>query len=152
MTELARKLRLDTRTVIILVLMLLVCALFAYYLMWGKPKTNVQFPQKGYIGEYARTAEARSKGLSGRESLADHSAMVFVFDAQAERCFWMKDMRFAIDIVWLDSKKHVTAVEKNIQPSTYPSNFCHNGQYVVELKAGQADIASIRVGDPADLL
>src|SRR4051812_48326835 len=55
--------------------------------------------------EVADTPEARERGPSGRESLPQGSGVLFVFDAPATYGFWMKDMRFPIDIVWLDEEK-----------------------------------------------
>jgi uncharacterized membrane protein (UPF0127 family) len=47
------------------------------------------------------TPALRMRGLSGRASLAPDEGMLFLFDAPRIQSFWMKDMRFAIDIVWI---------------------------------------------------
>ena len=91
----------------------------------------------------------KARGLSGREGLADKHAMTFVFDGMGERCFWMKDMRFSIDIAWLDQHKKVVAVEQNVAPETYPQNFCHQGQYVIEFTSGTIQKYGISRGDTA---
>ncbi len=54
-----------------------------------------------YTTEISRTTEARAKGLSERDSLCNNCAMLFIFDTPGRYGFWMKDMRFAIDILWL---------------------------------------------------
>ena len=41
------------------------------------------------------------KGLSGRDNLADDEGMFFVFEKSDIYPFWMKDMKFAIDIIWI---------------------------------------------------
>ena len=51
--------------------------------------------------EVSRTHEARAQGLSGRASLCSDCAMLFVFESPGQYGFWMKDMQFAIDILWL---------------------------------------------------
>ena len=49
----------------------------------------------------ADTPEARQQGLSGRAGLGESEGMLFVFPKDGEYAFWMKDMRFSIDILWL---------------------------------------------------
>lgn len=89
--------------------------------------------------ERVETNEARAKGLSGRDNLAPGSGMLFVFDSPAKQCIWMKDMKFNLDIVWLDESKKVTKIEKDVRPDTYPASFCaDNTKYVIELNAGDA--------------
>lgn len=72
--------------------------------------------------------------------------MLFVFGGEGTRCFWMKNMRFPLDIVWLDATARVSAVESDLSPSSYPHMFCHPGSYVAELNAGQARAAGIVPG------
>lgn len=92
-------------------------------------------------------AEDMARGLSGRESLDRNKAMVFKYPKVEQRCFWMKDMKFAIDIVWLDAGRKVTAIERNVQPSSYPESFCHDGQTIVEFAAGTAERLPLYTGD-----
>jgi len=66
--------------------------------------------------EIADTFKQRSKGLSGRDNLNADSAMLFVFDKESYYSFWMLDMNFPIDIVWLDSEYKVVDIAKNIKP------------------------------------
>lgn len=114
--------------------------------------SDTKLGSKSYNLEVADTAEARQLGLSGRETLQDDAGLLFVFDEPGRQCFWMKDMKFSIDIIWLDANKKIVQLEKNIAPSTYPNTFCaDNAQYVVELKAGQIRDAKIARGQTVDL-
>lgn len=99
--------------------------------------------------ETVETQSEREKGLSGRACLPKDKGMLFVFDAPADYGFWMKDMNFAIDIIWLDESKSVIYVEKNLAPSTYPSVFMSGGKakYVIELGADMTDELGIQKGD-----
>ncbi len=74
--------------------------------------------------------------------------MLFVFEGVAVQCFWMKDMHFSIDIIWLDAEKRVVHIEKDVSPETYPRTFCPSkpAKYVIELSAGEASRSSIRPG------
>lgn len=49
----------------------------------------------------ADTHATREKGLSGHAPLAEDEGMLFIFDQEDRYAFWMKDMRFAIDILWI---------------------------------------------------
>ena len=100
-----------------------------------------------YTLEVAATPAQREKGLGGRERLGQGRGMLFAFDGMSERCFWMKDMLFAIDIVWADATKKVVKVVPHVQPTTYPQQFCARARYVVELPAGETAKAHIRAGN-----
>ncbi|MFA6354400.1 MAG: DUF192 domain-containing protein [Candidatus Paceibacterota bacterium] len=65
--------------------------------------------------EMADTTLSRMKGLSGRDGLVENEGMFFVFDSPANQGFWMKDMKFPIDIIWIKDGKIVGFVE-NAQP------------------------------------
>jgi uncharacterized membrane protein (UPF0127 family) len=104
-----------------------------------------------FSAEVVDTPITREKGLSDRDQLDQHTVMLFVFQRSENQCFWMRDMKFPIDIVWLDSNKKVSAIERNVSPATYPQNFCHDSQYVIELNAGVAEQINLKIGDHADL-
>lgn len=103
-----------------------------------------------YNLEYARTAERQQTGLSNRDSLPVSGGMVFPFGDEAERCFWMKDMRFSIDIIWVDGTKQITHIEHKVSPKTYPKTYCHTAQYVIELRSGEAMRHELRAGQKLD--
>jgi len=104
--------------------------------------------ERSYRLEIAKTSAAQQKGLGGRVSLLANQGMLFEFGAPAQRCFWMKDMRFSLDIIWFSGTKQVEHIEANVNPSTYPKIFCPTqpAQYVIELNAGQTYAAGIAVG------
>lgn len=99
--------------------------------------------------EIANDAAARTKGLSGRSCIPNDTGLLFVFDTPGIYPFWMKDMKFAIDIVWLDIDKKVVHIEKNVEPSTYPRTFSSTepAVYVLEVKAGEPMRTGMMIGD-----
>jgi uncharacterized membrane protein (UPF0127 family) len=101
--------------------------------------------------EVADTPEAITQGLGGRRSLPADHAMLFVFDSDGTYCFWMKDMHFPIDVVWLNKDKKVVSVKQRVQPSSYPDQFCpdSDARYVIEMNAGQASNLGITTGTAA---
>ena len=100
--------------------------------------------------ETASTRKAQTQGLSGRKFLSQDRGMLFVFASESEHCFWMKDMNFALDIIWMDANGKITNIKENISPDTYPATFCGNGQYVLEINSGLSTRNSLQIGQVAD--
>jgi hypothetical protein len=65
--------------------------------------------------EIARNESARARGLSGRDGLAPGRGMLFLHERPGLHAYWMKDMRFAIDILWLREGR-VVDVAHRVQP------------------------------------
>jgi uncharacterized membrane protein (UPF0127 family) len=99
----------------------------------GKNELNV---------EIASTPEEIQHGLSGRNEIGS-DGMLFVVSPPRQTAFWMKDMLFPLDIVWISNNK-ITGFEKNvpIPPfNTTDDNLpLYNSpslvDYVLELPAG----------------
>ena len=91
----------------------------------------------------------RENGLSIFDQIKDDQAMLFVFDTPNAYSFWMKDMKFPIDIVWLDQNKQIVDVKESIATSTYPGMFTPSAQglYVLEFNAGTVEKTKIKIGD-----
>lgn len=64
--------------------------------------------------EVVRTPESITQGLGGRETLAA-DGMLFLLPRRDQPVFWMKDMRFPIDIIWIDDGR-IVGIERNVQP------------------------------------
>lgn len=96
----------------------------------------------------ARTAETQQQGLGGRSSIPADGGMLFWFARSEQQCFWMKDMRFSLDIIWLGDDKKVTHIEQNVSPASYPHQYCpaQPARYVIELNAGQVAANGVRPG------
>lgn len=122
-------------------------------------KTKIYVGETEILVEIANTARKRQKGLSKRESLAEREGMLFVFAQEdVQPPFWMKEMEFAIDIIWIDDDKVVQIDENVPAPESdtpdselkfYPPN--QPIDYVLEVKAGFADQNDIKVGDDINL-
>jgi uncharacterized membrane protein (UPF0127 family) len=90
----------------------------------------------------------RLLGLSGRQSLPRDRGMLFDFGTADEYCMWMKDMRFSLDIIWLDDQNKIVYMAEDVTPETYPKAFCgpKDAQYVVEVNSGVVKAGDLRVG------
>lgn len=116
----------------------------------ANPKPALRLNQITYALEIVYTTAAQQKGLSGRAGLTANTGMLFRYDTSAERCFWMKGMKFNIDIIWADASRRVTRIEAGLSPNTYPQSYCAEAQYVIELNAGEAVRNGLKMGDKLD--
>ncbi len=103
--------------------------------------------QKCFELEIADEAGEQAKGLSGRDSLDKDTGMLFKFDRAEEQCFWMRKMRFNLDIIWLNEEKTAVKIIQNVSPDTYPEQFCvDDTNYVLEFNAGFAGRYGLKPG------
>lgn len=102
--------------------------------------------------EVANTFEKRAQGLSGREELKKNTGMFFVFDEADRYGFWMKDMKFNIDIIWLNDHGEIIYMKESVSPDTYPETFAPEtpALYVLEVPAGFAAEKHLELGDKID--
>ena len=100
--------------------------------------------------ELAVTSEKQIKGLSQSDILPENSGMLFIYQRYEVQNFWMKDMKFPIDIIWIKDDR-IIDLTKNIPVPTstnlliYKPKFPVN--YVLEVNAGWTDKNNIQVGD-----
>lgn len=98
--------------------------------------------------ELADSGSERERGLSGRAELRPGSGMLFVFEEDAQPSFWMKDMRFPIDIMWISADGVVVDIDQGLAPETYPQTFTPDSpvRYVLEVPAGFSEAHGITTG------
>jgi uncharacterized protein len=102
-----------------------------------------------FLAEVVSESPETQKGLGGRDSMPDSSAMLFILDPQADHAFWMIGMRFGLDIIFFDGERRVTQVIENLQPCSqcrlyFPENPV---SYALEVNAGLAARYGIKKGD-----
>ncbi len=97
----------------------------------------------------ANTEKLRAQGLSGRTGLASDEGMLFIFPKEGMYAFWMKDMLFSIDIVWIASDGTIVDMYEHVSPDTYPRAFMPQKQarYVLELPSNYIHAHGIMEGD-----
>ena len=108
--------------------------------------------------EVADNDSTRKKGLSGRESLASNSGMLFKFDKVGFYSLWMKGMKFPLDFIWIKNGL-VVDLNKNVSPQVVnqldtdlpiytPKEIVDS---VLEVNAGFIDANKISIGDVTTL-
>ncbi len=100
----------------------------------------------------AATPATREKGLSGREGLGPDEGMLFIFEKLDTYAFWMKDMRFPIDILWIRDgaiADITTDVPQPVPGQELPLYFPKIPvDRVLEVRAGYARAHGLRIGMP----
>jgi len=132
--------------------LIFVVALTFFSLTKDKEISTVKIGNTTVKVELADVEEERMQGLSGRESLAEGNGLLFVFEKEGDYGFWMKDMKFAIDIAWIDKNQKIVHEELGVSPETYPQIFQPFTQnlYVLEVPAGFLTKNNIKIGDFVD--
>lgn len=111
---------------------------FAFRQPSGAFPIAVHIGERTYALEIADTDIERTTGLGGREELCETCGMLFVFDHPGRHAFWMKGMRFPIDIVWL-SGEDVVFVAHGVSPDLDGTiNPEVAADRVIEFRAGAA--------------
>ena len=100
----------------------------------------------------AQTFEQRRKGLSIFSKLTESESMIFIFEKEGLHPFWMKDMKFPIDIIWLNKNKEIIFIKEHAHPGDYPESYLPDKKslYVIEFVDGFVEKNNIRIGDSFD--
>ena len=98
--------------------------------------------------EIADTEFEIQTGLMYRNSMQNNQGMLFVFNDEQERSFYMKNTKIPLDLIYVDSDLKIVSFQKNAQPfkeTSLPSNA--PAKYVLEINAGLSDNWQLNVGD-----
>ncbi|MDN5275487.1 MAG: hypothetical protein JWN33_136 [Candidatus Saccharibacteria bacterium] len=119
---------------------------------FGGNTTQLLIGNAAFDARVAKTEDQRVNGLSGTPSLGNREALLMVFPSNGDWQIWMKDMKYPIDIIWLDDQKRVVYMVQDAQPEEPASKIYApdvDARYVVELAAGTIQKISIRSGQAA---
>ena len=103
--------------------------------------------------EVADTPFKRATGLMYRDHLKKDHGMLFVFGQPHAWSFWMKNTKIALDLIWLNDKKRVVHIERNVPICTKTDDSCpqyrpnsEDAVFVLEIAGGTADSYKIEKG------
>ena len=124
---------------------------------WSTETARVRVGDHVVVAEIADTAELRSRGLGFRDGLAPGTGMLFVYERPGVRSFWMKGMRFCLDIIWIENGEVIGAAEHvchepgvpDAELQRYRSN--EPVRYVLEVPAGWLAERGYGPGTPVDI-
>lgn len=146
------------RNLLIFALILIVLVGIAYLTFSNaqslRGKKTVDIHGKVFNLEIADTPDKQSKGLSQRDTLQQDQGMLFTFNKSDTYTFWMKDMRFPIDMIFVSGEKVVT-IHHNVQPFTGSDKQPNLSLYsankpadkVIEINGGLAEKNKLKEGD-----
>jgi len=131
--------------------------LLAVFLLCGCSRTPLQTLKIGAATlqvELADTLPKQVKGLGGRESLASEQGMLFPFSSSQIADFWMKNMRFPLDFIWIRDN-HVVGITPDV-PAPTSTVLIHYlspepVDAVLEVNAGWAALHQVQEGDSVNL-
>lgn len=128
---------------------------FLFFLFYkGESKiTEVSFVGKDAIvsAEIAKTPAAMMSGLMYRDLLPENQGMLFVFPIESRQSFWMKNVKFPLDIIFISKNKKIVDIKKDFKPCV--TELCESylsekpTKYVLEVNAGFVEKWNINVGD-----
>lgn len=104
--------------------------------------------------EVAKTQQQQIQGLSDRNSISSDSGMLFVFPQKSAYGFWMKNMKFPIDIIYINDDTIVDIFESVPTPSPDEKSTglavytpLQDANYVLEINAGLSKEYGLKNGD-----
>ncbi len=118
------------------------------------PADRVRVGPATFTVEIADTMAAQARGLSYRANLADGHGMLFDFGTPGVQSFWMKDMNFPLDMIWIGGGKVLGFEENAPAPASGTPlwklpiyNSPDGTDQVLEVNAGTVAKDGIKAGD-----
>ena len=121
------------------------------YSRYGNKKTSIKIKDQTIRVEIVTSQKKMTQGLSGRDGICDQCGMLFLFDKKGSYRIWMKDMKFDLDIIWIEGDS-IVSIKRNIS-SSYPDIMRSESvaDKVLEVPSGFCDKHEIHVGDGMEL-
>ena len=119
-----------------------------------KESTQITIKDLTIQAKIADEPKEHQIGLADYSSLSLGEGMLFVFDTSASYVFWMKNVEFAIDIIWIDENKKIVDIAPNVPPepdkgekelTRYKPK--SDAKSVLEINAGISALHNLQIGD-----
>ncbi len=113
-------------------------------------KAKLSIGEQEFSVILADTDALREHGLSDSASIGARQTMLFSFDQPGKYSFWMKDMNYPIDMVWLNKEGKIIYIVHGAPPESFPEVFApasNDSIAVLELKSGTMQSLHVNVGD-----
>lgn len=122
-------------------------------------QSKVKIKNVEILVDVADSPSERKAGLSGRDSLASNSGMLFVFQSADRYTFWMKGLKFPLDFVWIkdlrvvDIIRNASPPQPNQPEETLPRYLPNQAvDMVLEVNGGFVDNHDVVVGDNIEII
>ncbi len=137
---------------IVILFALIAFLILAINIPLNKNAPSLTINNKTFSIDVAKIDEQRAKGLSVYDKLPLEKGMIFVFDRKGHYAFWMKDMKFPIDIIYIRKNK-IVDIFKNVAPpksqnETLPIiRSSESADMVLEINAGLSEKYNFKIND-----
>ncbi len=140
----------------ILIIGIIILLILGFYYRSHPLSSKVKIHDTVFTVETAVTEPQKQLGLGGRTNLETNHGMLFIYDHKEQYNFWMKDMHFPLDFIWINGKT-VADITKNVPPPTgdgQPAIVVPKEQVdkVLEINAGTIQALHIQPGDEVEFL
>ena len=102
--------------------------------------------------ETADTLESQEKGLMGRESLDENRGMLFVYERDAKKSFWMKNTTIPLSIAYIAADGTIREIYDMEPLSTRTVDSRYSVRYALEVNQGAFDRHGIKAGDKVEFI
>lgn len=118
-------------------------------------KTKITINNKTFNVFVAKSDIEKQIGLSSKNKIPENQGMLFLFEKPDYYSFWMKEMKFSIDIIYIENNK-VTTVINNVKPPTNSTSLSiykpkKKSDMVIEINGGLAEKYNIREGSSVNI-
>ena len=140
-------------TIIVALVILIVVGSFIFFIlpMMTNSKVNLWIGDGIFKANVALDEKTREKGWNDKTSIESAEALIMVYPNEDKIAVSVKDMKVAVDIIWLDSNKKIVYLAKDISPDSPQMEITSDksAKYVIELASGMIDSKSINIGSTA---
>ena len=102
--------------------------------------------------EVASTAAARGQGLMYRDAVPEGTGMLFVFDREALRSFWMQNTYVALDVAFIDANFTIVDIQQMEPETTDIHDGARPAMFALEVRQGWFAGKGISVGDRCQVI
>lgn len=147
-------LRIITGVIVVLLFVILILIILLSNFS-TQTKTKAVLGNKTFNVFVAKSDSEKQIGLSSKNKISENQGMLFLFDKPDYYSFWMKDMKFPIDIIYIQNNKVTTVISDVNPPKNSTSLLIYKpkkkSDMVIEINAGLANKYNIREGTPIDI-
>lgn len=117
----------------------------------GLPTIHMQIGGKSFTLEMAITYTQQTTGLMHRDPMPDDHGMIFPFKTPAVQTFYNENVRFDIDVIFIDSAGKVVSIKQLAAYDAHTISSDYPAHYVIELNRGMAAKLGVTPGSQLDL-
>lgn len=138
---------------IIYIALIILIAIWIAIKFWqpNLKKTEVLLNNEKFSIEIASSPIQWARGLMYRDNLPKNNGMLFIFPMESKQSFWMKNVKFPLDIIFLSKDKKIVDIKENFEPCLQDScpsyTPSEKAKFVLEINGGRVKDLDLKIGD-----